>query len=334
MTILFIFSILILFVFAITNGMHDGSNIAATAISSGSLSRGQAIGIVFLGELLGPLILGSAVAMTIANNILTRELIVPGDVNSMVLIVGGILGALVWNTVSWKLRLPSSSSFSLIGGLTGPFIFAHGLHAIQWKNILLIVMLPMFLSPIIGIFSGFIINNVSTGVLSRAHVKLNNTIKKSQFLTLFVLGANHGSNDSQKIMGIMILLFGVATGGFPEGIPLWIKLISISGITIGVTLGGTKIIKTVGYSIFKMRPRYALESQVTASTVLLASNLLGLPVSTTQIVSSSVIGVGSAVNRKLVRWQLFKKIIMSWFFTLPVSAAFGAGAYFVLSKLV
>lgn len=335
MSSLFVFTVIILFVFALTNGMHDGSNIAATAISSLSLSRKKAISIVFLAEFFGPLILGSAVAMAIANNIVMTELL-STDINSMLLITGGVTGALIWNILTWWLRLPSSSSFSLIGGLIGPFIYAYGMEAVQWRNILLIVLLPMFLSPLIGIAAGFFVNDFFTHLLSGAHIKVNNTLKKSQVITLIFLGANHGSNDSQKIMGIMLLIYGVSSTGFEAGtgIPLWIKFIRISGITLGVTLGGTKIIKTVGYSIFKVRPRYALESQLTASGVLLASNLLGLPVSTTQIVSSSVLGVGSCVNRKCVRWQLFKKILMSWILTLPMSAAFGAGAYIVMGKIV
>lgn len=333
MNTLFIVSACILFVFAVTNGMKDGSNVAATAISSLSLTRLQAIAIVAAAEFAGPFILGSKVAMTVSNNIINQSLLA-SSLDSMLLLMSGVAGALLWNVITWRLRLPTSSSFSIIGGMIGPFIYRYGAISVPWRIFFLKVILAMFLSPIIGMFAGFLFHDLVNSYLSHAHLRLNKSIKKLQAITLVFLGANHGTNDSQKIMGMMILFSAVAGRHAGGGIPLWIKLLSVTGITIGVTLGGTKIIKTVGYCIFKIQPLHALESQLAASGILLACNMIGAPVSTTQIISSSVMGVGSCTNKKLVRWQLIKDIFWSWLLTIPMAGGISIVIYLILSKIL
>ncbi|MGM0567706.1 MAG: anion permease [Elusimicrobiota bacterium] len=333
MTFIYIISTIILFAFALTNGMHSGSNIAATAIGSSSMSKFKATAITAVAEFTGPLLLGSAVAMTISNNIIDVSLL-ENNTDSMLLLGSGIFGALLWNFLTWWKKLPSSSSSSLIGGLIGPFICRFGFFSVQWIYVILIVALPLILSPLLGIIAGFTIDDLCSHGLRNAHIKLNKTIKKLQIFTLVFLGANHGSNDSQKIMGMMLLLNLVAFNHSPDKIPLWIRFLSITGITLGVILAGTKIIRTVGYSIFKIQPRHALESQLTASGILLASNLIGAPVSTTQIISSSVIGVGSCTNKKKVHWQMFRTILGSWILTIPMSAFFSAVVYLIFSVII
>ena len=333
MTSIYLFSIIVLFVFAVTNGMKDGSNVAATAISSLSLTRFQAISIVALAEFVGPFLLGSKVAMTVSNNIINVSLL-ESNFDSMLLLVSGVLGALLWNLLTWWIKLPTSSSFSIIGGMIGPFIYKYGQISVPWKIFFFKVILAMFLSPIIGLFAGFVFHDIINHYLQNAHIKLNKTIKRFQIFTLIFLGANHGTNDSQKIMVIMFLFSAVAGQQTTSGIPLWIKLLSITGITLGVTLGGTKIIKTVGYNIFKIQPLHALESQLASSGILLSCNLLGAPVSTTQIISSSVMGVGSCCNKKLVRWEIIKDILWSWVLTIPMAALLSILMYLTLSKIL
>jgi len=323
---------ILLILFAVSNGMKDGSNVAATAISSLSLTRFKAVLVVALAEFIGPFFLGSNVAMTVSNNILQPRFI-EHSLDTMLLLMSGIAGALIWNILTWWIKLPTSSSFSIVGGLIGPFIFRFGQMAIPWKIFFLKVILAMFISPILGLFIGFLFHDVTNLLLKNAHLKMNKYIKKLQVFTLIFLGANHGTNDSQKIMGILLLLLaasGIDTAGT---IPFWVKLVSISAITLGVTLGGTKIIKTVGYRIFKIQPIHALESQLSASSILLACNILGAPVSTTQIISSSVMGVGSCHNSKLVRWQIIKDIFWSWLLTIPACALLSVLVYVIVSKI-
>lgn len=319
--------------FSFTNGMKDGCNVFATAVSSGSISFRQALFLVVLAEVAGPLLFGVPVALTVARGIIRVD-VLPKGAGSLVLIASGILGAVLWNTITWLLRLPTSSSFALVGGLIGPVLYRYGASGIPWNVFLPRVVGALFLSPILGIGLGTLLYALTEWLLQDATWKANRTLKRLHIASLIVLGMSHGTNDSQKAMGLIALLLLLAGKAAALEVPLWAVLVSVTCLAGGVMLGGTKIIRTVGYNIFRLRPIHSFGAQLSASLILLSCNLLGAPVSTTQIVSSSVMGVGNAYRRRAVRWQVIRTIFLSWLLTIPLAGLLAVLIYLTLSRWV
>ena len=326
-------SIFLILLFSFTNGMKDGCNVAATTIASRSLSRKLSLLIVCLSEFTGPFLFGIPVALTVAKGILNIELFTQGA-ESLLLIFSGILGALVWNLLTWVFRMPTSSSFALVGGLIGPALYAFGSEAVPWKLFSVKVVGALCLSPVAGLVLGFVMFKLLSFSLKNAKHKVTTNIKKIQILSLVVLGLNHGNNDSQKSMGIIALLLYFSGKSEQIQVDPWVKFVSIVALTAGIALGGTKIIKTVGFDIFRVRPIHSLASHIASVTVLLFSNAIGAPVSTTQVISSSVMGVGSAFRLKSVRWSLIFTIAWSWILTIPLTAAVAILLYIGFRSMV
>ena len=319
--------------FAFTNGMKDGANVFATAVSSRSLTFRQALWLVTLAELCGPFLFGIPVALTVARGIIRVDLL-PRDVSSLILILSGVAGALVWNIFCWFVRLPTSSSFAIVGGLIGPALFLYGLSGIPWIVFLLKVVLALVLSPFLGIIFGSLVHQLLVKILENAPRKMIKFLKKLQIGSLIILGMNHGTNDSQKTMGLIALMLFLSGKSMRMDIPLWVMVASVASLSLGVSMGGTKIIRTVGYNIFRVRPYHSFSAQLAASAVLLSCNLIGAPVSTTQIISSSVIGVGSAHRRSGVRWQVIQSILLGWIFTIPLTGVLSVLLYLIFRKLI
>ncbi len=333
MSLLLIIALAAVLLFAVTNGMKDGANVFATTVASGSLPRAWAIVIVVMAELTGPYLLGTRVAATVSRNIIDPGVLHGGE-ETILLLFSGVLGALAWNGLAWYLKLPTSSSLTLVGGLIGPALYRYGLAAVPWSVFFFKVVLVMFLSPLAGLTAGYFICLLLRFLLATATPRVNRSIRKAHLATLVFLGVNHGTNDSQKAMGIIALLLFVAGRNPDMDIPFWVKSASILALTAGVVTGGTKIIKTVGYGIFKVRPLHSLESQLGASVLLLGCNLMGLPVSTTQIISSSVMGVGTGIRAKGVRWNLARTIVWSWLFTIPLSGLVSVLIFLTLQAVI
>jgi PiT family inorganic phosphate transporter len=329
----FVVAVVLCLSFTFTNGMKDGCNVFATAVSSGSLPFGRALLIVALAELAGPFLFGIPVALTVARGIIKVE-ILPRSLDSQLLILSGVAGAILWNVVTWAAKLPTSSSFALVGGLIGPVLYRYGVEGVPWVVFLLKVVGAMLLSPLLGIGFGMLVYRLLRRALHRATWRANDCLKTAQIFSLILLGMNHGTNDSQKTMGLIALLLFLSGRAAQVGVPFWVMLVSIASLVAGITMGGTRIIKTVGYGIFRMRPVHSFASQVSSSLVLLGSNLLGAPVSTTQIISSSVIGVGNAHRRGNVRWRVILNIFLSWLFTIPAAGAVAWGIYLLLSRVL
>lgn len=326
---LLIASIAAVLVFAITNGMKDGANVSATAIASGSLSRAWAIAIVAAAEIGGPYLLGTRVAATVSRGILDPEVLHHGN-ETLIMIASGVVGAVIWNVLAWVWKLPTSSSLTLVGGLIGPALYRYGAHAVPWALFLLKVILAMFLSPIMGLAAGFLVCRLLRALLANAPPSVNRPIRKAHIATLLFLGANHGTNDSQKAMGVIVLLLFAAGKNDAMAVPPWVKAIAILAITAGVVMGGTRIIKTVGYGIYRVRPLESLESQLGAAALLFSCNLAGAPVSTTQIISAAVMGAGSGVRARGVRWHLARTIVWSWIFTIPLTGLISLPVFLIL----
>jgi len=310
-------------VFDFLNGFHDSSNIVATMISSRAFRPRVSLGVTAVSEFLGPFIFGVAVAKTIGHDIVR-----PGTITIEV-ILAALLSATAWNILTWYLGIPSSSSHALIGGIIGAAAVGAGLQAIQLSG-LKKVLIALFTSPIIGLMAGFLFTKAVFFLARGTSPRINMFFKRSQIVTAIALGLSHGTNDAQKTMGIITL--GLVTMGYLTNfyVPTWVIALSAGAIAVGTALGGWRLIKTLGGRFYKIRPVHGFSSQMTSATVILGASLVGRPVSTTQVVSSSIIGVGSAERLSKVRWGVAGNIAVAWVVTIPATALAAAGLYWLI----
>lgn len=320
-TIIVVVALALLFDFL--NGVHDSSNVVATMISSRALSPRLALGITALANFVGPFIFGVAVAETIGHEIVSAESI------SDNVLLAALISAIVWNLLTWYLGFPSSSSHALIGGFVGSVVIAAGWGAIQIGG-LEKVLIALFASPIVGFLVGYFILR-STILLSwNASPRINGFFRKSQVLTALALALSHGTNDAQKTMGIITL--ALVTGGYLStfSVPTWVILACAFMIALGTALGGWKLIRTLGGKFYKIRPVDGFASQLASAAVILGASLAGGPVSTTQVVSSAIMGVGTAERANKVRWGVAREIATAWLLTIPATALLAAGLFWLL----
>ncbi len=314
-------------VFDFLNGVHDSSNVVAPMISSRSFSPRVALGMAAAANFLGPLLFGVAVATTIGD-----EIVAAGTINMQVL-VAALLGAIFWNLLTWYLGFPSSSSHALIGGFIGAVVVGADWSAIKLHG-LEKILIALFTSPIIGFLVGFALLRLTLLLAWNATPKINIFFKRIQAVTALALALSHGTNDAQKTMGIITL--ALVTGGSLQvfHVPLWVILICSAMMGLGTALGGWRLIRTVGGKFYKIKPVDGFVSQLASATVILTASLLGGPVSTTQVVSSSIMGVGAAERANKVRWGVAQEIAVAWVFTIPATALVSAGIYWVLMRFV
>lgn len=325
------FSLVILIVLALgfdlLNGIHDSSNIVATMISSRALSPKVALTITALAHFFGPFIFGVAVAKTIGD-----EIVKSGNI-SVVMIISALLGAIIWNILTWWLGLPSSSSHALIGGIFGAVVIGAGFQAIKFQGFEK-VLIALFSSPIIGFVCGWLVTNLVFLLCRNVTPKVNWVLKKSQIITSIALALSHGTNDAQKTMGIITL--GLVTGGYLTNfeVPIWVIVLCAGMIALGTAIGGWRLIRTLGAKFFKIRPVDGFSSQVTSAAVIIGASLVGGPVSTTQVVSTTIMGVGAADRINKVRWSVAGEIGLTWLFTIPVTAILSGGIYLLIHHLI
>jgi len=313
-------------IFDFLNGMRDAANIVATMISSRAFSPRAALGIAAIAEFLGPFLFGIVVAKTIGADI------VQSDVLTLNVIAASLIGAIVWNLVTWFLGIPGSSSHALIGGIVGAVFVGAGLDAIKFDG-LNKVLIALFASPLIGFAFGFIITRVIYFLVQNASPSINEFFKRSQLVTAVALALSHGTNDAQKTMGIISLSL-VISGVLPSfQVPTWVIIISAAAIAIGTSLGGWRLIRTLGGKFYKIRPLHSFSTQLTSGIVILGASFFGVPVSTSQVVSSAIIGVGSSERWGKVRWSVAGDIVTAWLITIPASALISAGVYWLLTSL-
>ncbi len=335
---LVVIAVMLVLVFDFTNGFHDASNIIAPVIASRAITPVKAVIIVAFFECLGPILGGTAVANTIGKFIEISDL---QTIKSITVILSGLTGVIVWNLGTWWFGMPSSSSHALMGGLAGAVLVSAGSDHVLWGFHELFtkgkltgvtkVLLALFLSPLLGFLVGYIIQRFFAFALRSAKHEINKPIKISQYLTVAWLAFSHGANDAQKSMGILTLVL-VLGGIIPSfQVPFWVMVVCSAGMTTGVLLGGWKIVRTLGFSIYKIRPLHALNSQLTSAVVIFSASLLGAPVSTTHVVASSIMGVGAADNMKRVKWRKAKSIMYTWLFTIPGSAIVAIIIYSILN---
>jgi PiT family inorganic phosphate transporter len=235
--------------------------------------------------------------------------------------------------LTWYLGFPSSSSHALIGGILGAVVMAAGWHAIQAPG-LIKVLISLFSSPIIGFLVGFILIRIILYFSWKATPRINSFFKRSQIVTGITLALSHGANDAQKTMGVITL--ALVTSGYLTvfAVPRWVVLLCALMIAIGTSIGGWRLIRTLGGKIYKIRPVDGFASQLSSAVVILGNSLLGGPVSTTQVVSSAIMGVGAGERANKVRWGVAQEIAMAWLFTIPATALAAAGVFWVVNQFI
>jgi len=323
LTILILLVVLSL-IFNFLNGFHDSSNIVATIISSRALAPRVALTLTAIAEFFGPILFGVAVATTIGAGLIPPQVVT----NSVLL--SALIAAIFWNLFTWFFGIPSSSSHALIGGLLGPIAISAGIGEIQWSGMVK-VLLGLFVSPFLGLAMGFLFMHLTLFLARNAHPNINGFFRKSQILTGISLALSHGANDGQKSMGVITLALVVNGALSHFEIPLWVILLSSTAISLGTASGGWRLIRTLGGGFFKIRPVHGFCTQFASAAIILGAALFGGPVSTTQVVSSVILGVGSAERINKVRWNVAGNIVLAWLVTIPFSAAL-AGLLFVLIR--
>ncbi|MDD3363695.1 MAG: inorganic phosphate transporter [Syntrophomonas sp.] len=305
--------VLLALVFDYINGFHDTANAIATSVSTKALSPRAAIGVAASFNFLGALS-GTAVASTIGKNIVAPHDVVP------LVIIAALFGAIIWNLLTWYFGIPSSSSHALIGGLIGAVIARSGSGAVLWQGFLNILA-GLISSPIIGLVIGSMVMTVLFWVFKGSSpVKTNLKFRRLQVLSACMASFAHGSNDAQKSMGIISLSLLSAGMISSFHVPLWVKIACALAMSAGTAIGGWRIIRTMGGKIFRIEPINGFAADFTSAAVIYGASLMGAPVSTTHVVSSSIMGVGAAKRLKGVRWIIARQIIIAWFVTIPSSA--------------
>ncbi len=318
-----VFVIILAVVFDFLNGVHDSSNIVATMIASRAFRPNTALALTAAAEFFGPFLFGVTVATTIGDEVAQSSAL------NLDVIIACLVGAIVWNLLTWFFGIPSSSSHALIGGMVGAVVAGAGFGAIKLQG-LEKVLIALFTSPLIGFGVGFLVTRLIYFLARSATPDVNLFFKNGQFITALGMAFSHGTNDAQKTMGIITLSL-VVSGYLSEFlVPFWVIGLSAGAISLGTALGGWRLIRTLGGKFYKIRPVHSFSTQLTSGLVILTASAFGLPVSTSQVVSSAIIGVGSSERFGKVRWSVAQEIVTAWFITIPASALFSAGIYWLL----
>ena len=319
--------VLLALLYAFLNGINDSSNIVATMISSRALSLRGALGLTAIAEFLGPFILGIAVSRTIGPEFVQSAVI------STHVILAAVASAIIWILVASSLGFPSSSSHALIGGLIGAAIISAGVHAIKLAG-LGKILLFLFVSPLIGFVVGLLIFKILKALSRNATPKINIFFRQIQILMVIILGLSHGSNDAPKTMG-MITLALLADKYLPTfSVPTWVILLSALAIAAGTAVGGQRLIHTVGNKFYRIAPIDAFSTQLSSAMIVVTATLAGGPVSTSQIISSAIMGTGAGERANKVRWKIAQDIGFAWLLTIPTTALVAVLIYKILTILL
>ncbi|WP_426453628.1 anion permease [Paenibacillus sp. S-38] len=328
-TIIIIVALALLFDFI--NGFHDTANAIATSISTRALSpRVAVIGAATL-NFVGA-IFSSEVAKTVGGSVANPATIE----NGMHIVMAALISAIIWNLLTWYYGIPSSSSHTLIGSLAGAVIAGAGMGALNWAGFKSIVLI-LVLSPIVAFATGFIIMWIIRQLIvvsgNSSRTKLNRTFRSFQVISAALLSFSHGGNDAQKAMGIIV--FGLVSMGYQDtlDVPLWVKLSAATAMGLGTSIGGWRIIKTMSKKLLKIEPVNGFASDLNSSIVIQISTHLGMPLSTTHVISSSIIGTGSVLRFHDVKWATVTRMVMTWVITIPISMLLAYLIYKIIFSL-
>jgi inorganic phosphate transporter, PiT family len=306
--------------FDFINGFHDSANSIATIIGTRVLRPIHAVGIAALGNMAGPFIFGTSIAATVGKGIIQPEF------STVYIILAGLIGAIVWDLITWYFGLPSSSSHALIGGLVGSALIAGGIKAIVMSGVEK-VLIFMVVSPILGFIAAYGFSIILLYFLRNRHpVKVNKFFGKVQILSSTFYSLTHGSNDGQKTMGVITAL--LIAGGFLDSksfvVPISVILIAATAIALGTFFGGWRIVKTMAFKLTNLRPYQGFCAETGGGVILTAMAWFGIPVSTTHSISGAIMGAGATKRFSAVRWGLGKRIVYAWIITIPAAAAIAA----------
>lgn len=322
-------TVILALAFDFINGFHDTANAIATAVSTKALRPRRAIMIASLMNFLGAIAF-TGVAKTIAKDIVNLDAIP----NGAVVILAALVAAIAWNLITWYFGIPSSSSHALIGSIAGAAIAAAGISSINYRGFTAIIK-SLLVSPVLAFIVGYIMFAIFKYLFKNLNLsKTNKRFRRFQAITAAVQSFAHGTNDAQKSMGIITMALVSNNLIEPGHIPFWVQLSCAAAMALGTSIGGWRIIKTVGTQIMKIRPVNGVAADLSSALVIFGASKFGLPVSTTHVISSAIMGVGSSYRVKGVKWKTGKKMIITWFITLPISATIAAGIYMLMSMFV
>lgn len=323
-TLLLVLVVFFALAFDYINGFHDTANAIATVVSTRVLSPLHAVLMAAVLNFAGALV-ATHVAKTIASGIVD-----PTQATEVV-VLAAVIGAIVWNLITWVYGIPSSSSHALIGGLLGAAIAKGGVDIVTWDGVTNKVIIPLFGSPIVGFFVAFLLMRLIARLFFNANPgKAGGHFRKLQLVSSALMAFSHGQNDAQKSMGIITL--ALVTSGFistPE-VPLWVKLACATVMGLGTAAGGWRIIKTLGHKIIRLEPVHGFAAETSGAAVIMTASHFGMPISTTHAITASIFGVGASKRISAVRWQVARSVVIAWFVTIPASAAFSAGTFYFL----
>ncbi|TAM88064.1 MAG: inorganic phosphate transporter [Jatrophihabitans sp.] len=312
--------------FDYTNGFHDSANAIATSVSTKALTPRVALAMAAVANVVGALI-STKVASTVGKGIIETP---TSGTSGLVVVLAALIGAIVWNLGTWYFGLPSSSSHALIGGLIGAALAAA--EQVKWAGVLDKVVVPMVVSPLVGFAFSYLFMLALMWVFRRVSaVRATRGFRWAQIASAATMAFGHGTQDAQKTMGVITLTLVVSGHVSPsEGVPDWVIFASAAAISLGTYSGGWRIMRTMGRRIFSLTPASGFAAQTVASGVMLATAQFGLPVSTTHVISSSVMGVGATRRFSAVRWGVAGNIVTAWVLTIPAAAAVAALAFALL----
>jgi inorganic phosphate transporter, PiT family len=325
-TLLIVFLVLML-LYAFFNGFNNSGTLVAAPISTRALHPRIAIALAVIAEFIGPFVFGVAVAATIGRDFLDTSAL------NMDVLLATAMAVIVWNAVTWFLGIPSSSSHALIGGLGGAAFAAAGLSVFKWDGIVKIFA-ALLVAPLLGFIGGYLFLKITLFLARGSSPRINNLFRSLQSVTTVALALSHGTNDGQKAMGLITL--GLVVLGIQSDftIPRWVTFAAAAALALGVATGGYRIIRTLGGKMYRLRPIHGLDSQAAAAAIILGSSILGAPVATTQVISTSILGAGAAERMRAVRWGVARQILTAWLITIPIVAVTAALLYVLLSRML
>ncbi|MCO1574738.1 inorganic phosphate transporter [Crossiella sp. SN42] len=312
--------------FDFTNGFHDAANAIASAVSTRALTLRAALAMAAVMNLIGAL-LGTAVAVTVASGVIDT----PDGDHGLHVVLAALVGAIVWNLITWYFGLPSSSSHALIGGLVGAALASAT--TVHWSGVLMKVVVPMIISPTVGLLLGYTVMTAIMWIFRNGNMhRVGRGMRKAQIVSSASLALGHGLQDAQKSMGVIVLALVIGHQQTGYHVPFWVVLVCALALGAGTYAGGLRIMRTMGRRIFHLTPAHGFAAEVSASSVLyLTAFAFGAPISTTHVITSAVMGVGATTRRSAVRWSVAADIAKGWVLTLPASAAVAAGTYGLIS---
>jgi PiT family inorganic phosphate transporter len=320
--------ILTTLIFEYINGMHDAANAIATVVSTKSLSPRKAVAFGAILNIAGAFA-GTHVAKTIGAGIVDISTV------TQFTILAALLGAIIWNLCTWYFGIPSSSSHALIGGLMGAAWSKAGIHAIKIDGTMEKVIVPMFTSPALGFLVGMLMMIALYWMFYRQPpARLHKWFRKLQLISAGFMAFAHGSNDAQKTMGIITLAL-VTYGAIPSvEVPIWVIVVCALCMGAGSMAGGWRIINTLGNKMIKLQPIHGFAAEASASTIILTASHFGIPISTTHVISTSIMGVGSTRRFSAVKWGLVSSIVRAWVLTIPACMLLAGGIYKIMSFFI